>query len=247
MEPARTVPAGGPRRLPWPGVGHVVAGRYRLTGHLASGTTGEVWAAEVDGTRVALKLLHRHLLRSDDVLSRLDEVLILTSQVEHPGVVRIVESDTRSQHPYVATVRLETRLLGGSDRPFLETATALADALAALHVAGVVHGDLRAGHVIGSAEGPRILDAGTSVVLGTLAVTPVTPPEVADGAPPDARSDTFALGVVLRTLAAEQPPAPDVADEVADVLSVATATEPEQRYAAGVALAEALRAIPLPS
>lgn len=203
-----------------------------------------MWAAEVTGIRVALKLLHRHLLASDDVLSRLDDVLILTSQVAHAGVVRIVESDTRSQHPYVATVRLETQRLGGSDRPFLETAIALADALGALHTAGVVHGDLRAGHVIGSAEGPRILDAGTSVVLGTLAVTPVTPPEVADGASPDARSDTFALGVVLRTLAAEQPPAPDVADEVAAVLGVATAMEPDQRFADGGALARALRAIP---
>jgi len=93
----------------------------------------------------------------------------------------------------------------------LDIAIQIAEALAAAHRQGIVHGDLKPENVMLTKTGVKVLDfgiarmneaakpaAGTAPVLGTVTGTlPYVAPEQLQGAQVDARTDLFALGAVL--------------------------------------------------
>ena len=118
----------------------------------------------------------------------------------------------------------------------------MADGLAAAHVAGVVHRDVKPGNVLIAANGlVKLTDFGVSRAAdevqltrtGQIAGTPAyLAPEVAQGREPTAASDVFALGATLYAAVEGAPPFGLDDNAYALLHKVATA-EPEPPQQAG--------------
>ncbi|HMN97614.1 MAG TPA: serine/threonine-protein kinase [Phycisphaerales bacterium] len=166
---------------------------------------------------------------------RAERELMLVAEIEHPGVVAVrdcADAGGRRWHvmDFVEGTTLDRFLL--ERRPDLEETLALfasiAEAVAAAHLRGVIHRDLKPGNVIVDESGlPRVLDfglakrvSGTGAADGSPAAETLTEtgrflgsvawasPEQAEGRNRDIdlRTDVYALGVMLHhALAGEFP------------------------------------------
>lgn len=208
----------------------ILSGRYRVTRPLGEGGMGAVYLGEQVslGRRVAIKALHPELKDHAAMAERFDREARLLSAIEHPSVVRVIEFGEDGGASYLVMEFAEGETLHAVlQRGPLAPQRAqvllqqLAEGLAAIHQAGIVHRDLKPENVMLS-PGPRgelarLLDfgiarfvhAGESAVsqVGTVLGTPeYLSPEQATGAPVDARSDLYSLGVVAyRALAGVLP------------------------------------------
>lgn len=184
---------------------------------LATGAHSQVWLANGPAGEVALKVARTQAARS--VLLHEADIL---ERCRHPNIVRLV--DRAPDGRWIATERAKGMLVEqfGQVRPIGEmvaVATALVDALEALHAQGIVHGDVKPGNVLVDLQGrPVLVDLGISVLpgderrgfrgtLGYLA------PEVLRGDTPTPRSDLYGLGATLYAALTERAPfvAPDPA------------------------------------
>jgi serine/threonine-protein kinase len=213
--------------------GSVVAGQYRLVSRMGAGASGVIFEATRigDDMPVAIKLLRAaaaHDVTASDRLRREAEALGLAW---HPNVVEVYD------HGHLAdgTSYLVMELLRGDslaqrihDRgtltleEVLPFALEIADALIAIHAAGVVHRDIKPSNVFlvkddDGAEKVKILDfgiarveweemriTGTGIPLGTPGYMS---PEQEQGGLVDGRSDLYAFGaLVYECLYGEPPP-----------------------------------------
>ena len=145
---------------------------------LGIGSTATVWSATApDGSDVALKVVPVHGAPSRAGADAVRREVDALSAIDHPRVVRLREV---SAVPGAVVLVLD-RALGGSlgalvrARGSLEVPevvqvlTGLAAALADLHAAGVVHGDISPGNVVFDARGTAMLtDLGLARVVGCL-------------------------------------------------------------------------------
>ena len=194
-------------------------GSYTVLRVLGAGSTGQVLLARTEkGARVALKVFRPELATHPQFRERLQAEVEAAARVSHPRVVTPVDADTESERVWVASEFVAAPPLPAvlAERGALEPAAArrlgvgLAEAVAALHAAGVVHGDLTPGEVLLGADGPHVTDAG---IARATAATPLTrggalvgtlgylAPEQLLGRPADhpagPAADVFALGAVL--------------------------------------------------
>jgi tetratricopeptide (TPR) repeat protein len=208
------------------GIGERVAGRFRIEAMLGIGGMGLVYRAHDEqlGIDVALKLLRPEFAVREDAFARFRQELLLARQVSSPHVVRIhdlVAHDGRwlIGMDYIDGGSLESRLDGGDPLPLeqaLSIARQVALGLAAAHACGVVHRDLKPANVLLDRAGRAyVSDFGVARAAGATGVTATgvivgTPeylsPEQARGGPIDARSDQFALGLILFEMLAGRPP-----------------------------------------
>jgi serine/threonine protein kinase len=225
--------AGGP--APHPDVGTRL-GAYEIVARIGAGGMGEVFLANDTrlGRRVALKVLPPNLAADGDRRRRLEREAKAAARLNHPNIVTLFsfeETDGLSflTMEYVEGEPLTSHIPGTGmslDR-LLPVAIAIADAVAAAHRAGIVHRDLKPANVMLTASGFRakVLDFGLarlpSVVVDETAATGTAPitdvgqivgtvaymsPEQAEGRETDARSDIFALGVMLFEMATGRRP-----------------------------------------
>ncbi|MEU0686463.1 protein kinase domain-containing protein [Streptomyces uncialis] len=127
---------------------------------------------------------------------------------------------------------------------------ALAEALRAIHAAGLVHRDLKPSNVLVTGDGPRVIDFGIARVTdgthpgltgtGAMIGTPgyMAPEQIAEGTPVTPATDVFALGAVLAYAASGR--APFGAGHAAVLLYRAVHDEPDLD---GVPWAAGLRAL----
>ncbi|CAN5893195.1 hypothetical protein BH24ACT8_BH24ACT8_18200 [soil metagenome] len=197
---------------------------YSLLELIGSGATGRVWRArrEADALLVALKIVD---VPDGDVSSAMREAAVL-SRVRHRHLIHLYDvlaipgADGRS-----ASIALAVQLAGGgslaqvlSGRGHLtpgELVTVvapLAGALADLHRAGVVHGDLSPGNVLFLSDGmPMLADLGVCRIAGER-VTAVhgtdgmVAPELLEGFGASVESDVYALGALAWTALTGEPP-----------------------------------------
>jgi serine/threonine protein kinase/tetratricopeptide (TPR) repeat protein len=203
--------------------GDVIADRYRLLRHAASGGMGTVYQAidTLSGAHVAVKTLRTDLprepVRGRSRLLREAEAL---AALRHPAVVRYLDHGlTAESEPFLVMAwvdgdeTLQNRLEAGglTAAEALQLAARLASGLAAVHACGVVHRDLKPSNVM--LGGGRLSDA-ILVDFGVARVTRSTtdltatgdhlgtprymaPEQIRNPRTVDARADVFALGCIL--------------------------------------------------
>jgi len=203
--------------------GTVIAGKYRLETLLGRGGMGAVYAARhaVTGRRFAIKLLGRELCGDAGAEERFMREAMLASAIQHPAIVEVYDVGRDRGQPYMVMRLVEGETLSQRmRRGRLPACDAIAlllpviDAVAAAHAAGVVHRDLKPDNVMierdGDTEQPRVLDFGVSKLICEGARTRITNPGMLIGTPDymapeqvrgeanlDARTDIYALGVIL--------------------------------------------------
>jgi len=202
-------------------------GQYTVIRPLAAGGMGEVYEAEQKSPRrkVALKLI-RGDFRSSSSVRRFQYEAEVLARLQHPGIAQIFEAGNHiegaSQVPFFAMEfvahantllqYVDSRNL--PDRKRLELFCQACEAVHYGHLRGIIHRDLKPDNLLVDAEGrvkvidfglARAVDQGpepsthhtqTGQLLGTLPY--MSPEQVsADSRDLDARSDVYALGVVL--------------------------------------------------
>ncbi|WP_242619239.1 serine/threonine-protein kinase [Actinomadura fibrosa] len=189
-------------------------GPYRVVARLGSGGMGEVFLATSPSRRlVAVKVIRSELLGDPRWRARFRHEVTSARSVSGFYTAPVVDADPDADQPWLATQYIRGVSLSGVVRdrgPLPEQAACrlgagLAEALIAIHQAGIVHGDLKPSNVLLASDGPRVIDFGIarpldalplsrSEVLGTPAYMS---PEQALGEPVTTQSDVFSLGATL--------------------------------------------------
>ncbi|MFE7844638.1 Stk1 family PASTA domain-containing Ser/Thr kinase [Microbacterium sp. NPDC057407] len=208
-----------------PLIGRLVDGRYRVRARIARGGMATVYVA-TDlrlERRVALKVMHGHL--SDDTVfqSRFIQEARAAARLADPHVVNVFDQGQDGDMAYLVMEYLPgitlRELLREQRRLTIPQAVSILDAilsgLAAAHRAGIVHRDVKPENVLLAEDGrikigdfglARATTANTATgaqLLGTIAYLA---PELVTRGTADARSDIYALGIMLyEMLTGEQP------------------------------------------
>jgi Protein kinase domain len=199
-------------------------GTYRLLKRIGEGGMGVVFLARSPGQRsVALKVLRSAVAGEPTARRRLAREVETMQRVRSPYVAEVIDADLAGDMPYIVTRYVPGRTLdevvsqaGPITGPALaRLAGGLAEALMAVHAAGVVHRDLKPGNVMlldgspvvidfGIAQGP---DATRLTMTGMFMGTPgYLAPEVIEGQPSSEASDVHAWGATVAFAATGRPP-----------------------------------------
>ena len=236
-------------------------GRYRIDEKLGEGGMGVVFKATDEKLRrtVALKVLSDGVVQDADRRLRFLREARLAASLTHPNIATVHDvGETEDGHIYIAMElvpgqslrqRLEKGALGPATA--LRIAKDLTRALTKAHGLGIVHRDLKPDNVMVSDElEVKVLDFGlakpvdraepretASVVTedGRVVGTPgYMAPEQAAGRAVDARTDIFAVGIVLYEMATGV--RPFRGDSAMDVIIATARDEPPRpsSLAAGV-------------
>jgi len=212
-------------------IGRVLRDRWRIDARISRGGVGTVYAAthKNNGSRAAIKVLHPEFSRDADTRGRFLQEGYAANQVNHPGVVRILDDDTSEDgHAYLVMELLEGELLearrirNGGRLPLpdvYEVGEQLLDVLTAAHDKQIVHRDIKPDNLFITQEGRlKVLDFGFAqmrssfrseqTATGFLLGTPgFMSPEQAIGNRPEigAQTDIWAAGATLFTLISGEP------------------------------------------
>jgi hypothetical protein len=180
-------------------------------------------ACDPQGRLVAVKVLNADGADSANARLRLAREVETMRRVRSPFVAEVLDADVTGEFPYIVTryvpgptleamVRSRGPLSGSGLR---RLAHGTAEALAAIHAAGVVHRDLKPGNVMLSDDRPVVIDFGiaqspdatrltqTGLVMGTPGYLA---PEVIEGRPSSPASDVHCWGATMAFAATGRPP-----------------------------------------
>ncbi|MGJ9402431.1 Stk1 family PASTA domain-containing Ser/Thr kinase [Arthrobacter sp. KK5.5] len=254
-----------------PLIGRTVDGRYRVNDRLARGGMSTVYlATDLRLQRdVAVKVLYPHLAEDPRFVQRFEAEAITAARLSHPHVVSVLDQGVDGNIAYLVMEYVRGRTLrdllgdGGrlSPRRALDLLEDVLEGLSAAHVAGLVHRDMKPENVLLSHDGRvKVADFGlaratsnhtaTGTLVGTVAYIS---PELVTGAPSDARSDIYAVGIMLYELLTGRQPfeaalpinvafrhvnevvpppsnlLPGLAEDIDEIVQWCTAKDPEER------------------
>ena len=194
--------------------GHDLVGRYRIVELLGVGHTAEVYTAEDLSLRrtVVVKVLLANLAAYEDVRRTFRDLIVRSATLSHPHLERVFDGGQSSGAIFMVTEylsggSLENVLASGRLLDTDDTARLGRDvsgALAYLHANGFVMGSLSPSSLLFDDEGRvRVTDvalAGLGAMHGeqfTYDAVRYLSPEQALGEPAQAKSDVYALALIL--------------------------------------------------
>ncbi|HUK62161.1 MAG TPA: serine/threonine-protein kinase, partial [Dongiaceae bacterium] len=271
-------------------------GRYRIVAPLGTGGMGVVYRAtdpRLD-REVAIKVIRDDALANDEARRRFKLEARVLSRLLHPGIATLfdLDSDDRTEFLVMEYVPGQTlaELLAGGPLPESRAraiAVEIAEALQAAHEQGVIHRDLKPGNVVITPRGrAKVIDFGLahlvaggagSVAMSSAAGTPsfagtvpYMAPEQVQQRGVDARTDLYALGLLVFEMITGRPvyasddpvatmyrivhePAPSlrvaspgVSRDLDAIVTRCLDKAPDRRFPDAAALARALRAATAP-
>ncbi|WP_017535205.1 serine/threonine-protein kinase [Nocardiopsis alba] len=201
-----------------------VIGPYRLVGRIGAGGMGAVYGAlDVYGRCVAVKTVHADLAAKPRFREAFAREVAMLDRVDGVGAARLHAHDTEAEVPWLAfdhvpgrDLRAHVREFGPLEGEMLRVfALGMAEGLSALHTAGVAHRDVKPGNVILAPDGPKLVDFGIAVEIGTersedasasYGTPGWTAPERYTGAEADPAADVFAWGGLVTLAATRRTP-----------------------------------------
>ncbi len=269
--------------------GVLVAGRYRVLELLGSGGMGTVYKVhdtELDEV-VALKTLRREVIATPGALERFKREVKLARKVTHRSIARMFdvgETEGANGEKFLTMEYVAGRSLGRvlSERGPLSPSetvaigTAIAEGLTAAHAVGVVHRDLKPDNILiedggrvvltdfGVARAMEATDVRATGAGGIVGTPAYMAPEQVESTTIDARTDVYALGVVLFEMLSGELPfegetalaiaaarlfraprelralRPDLPSMLVDVVQRALSRSPSARFASAQAMGAAL-------
>ncbi|HEY3922351.1 MAG TPA: Stk1 family PASTA domain-containing Ser/Thr kinase [Gaiellaceae bacterium] len=248
-------------------------GRYLIERRLGSGGMADVYLAEDQelGRRVALKLLNERHANDDQFVERFRREAQSAAGLNHPNIVSIFDRGQAEGTYYIAMEYLDGRTLkellvrnGPTPIPIaIDYARQILSAVSFAHRNGIVHRDIKPHNIVVRKDGRlKVTDFGIArsgasqmTEAGSIVGTAqYLSPEQARGAPVDARSDLYSLGIVLYEMltgkvpfsgdapveiamkhltAIPEPPSKlrsDVPHDLDAIVMRALAKDPDQRY-----------------
>ncbi|HSP13495.1 MAG TPA: protein kinase [Thermoanaerobaculia bacterium] len=254
-------------------------GHFRLLGKLGAGGMGVVFRARDERLHrdVAIKVLSSDTFEDASARARLTREAQMAAALNHPNICVIHEIGEASGQTYIAMEYIEGETLADrlvrrrmTPREVIRYGAQIVDAISHAHERNVVHRDLKPGNVIVAPDNRlKVLDFGLAKELGEKHDTDGTTdamltqpgtvrgtvaymaPEQLRGSSADARSDIWAMGVMLHEMASgsrpfdgktwpelssailtspPQPLPPDVPKDLAAVIGRCLAKDPADRY-----------------
>ncbi|MFE1100547.1 serine/threonine protein kinase [Nocardiopsis alba] len=199
-------------------------GPYRLVGRIGAGGMGAVYGAlDTYGRCVAVKTVRADLAAKPRFREAFAHEVAMLARADGISTARLYAHDTEAEVPWLAfdhvpgrDLRAHVREFGPLEGEMLRVfALGMAEGLAALHAAGVVHRDVKPANVILSPDGPKIVDFGIAAPIGTERSADAfadhgTPgwaaPERHTGAVADSAADVFAWGALVAMAATGRQP-----------------------------------------
>ncbi|MGW0710065.1 bifunctional serine/threonine-protein kinase/ABC transporter substrate-binding protein [Streptomyces sp. NPDC002643] len=201
-------------------------GGHRLLGRLGAGGMGVVYLARTGaGELAAVKVIQPEFAEQPEFRARFRREAASAGRVDSPWVVPVLGADAEAEAPWLATAFVPGPSLAEAVavcgplpvRAVRVLGKMLAQALSAVHDAGLVHRDVKPGNILLALDGPRLIDFGIARPTAAEA-TELTTDDMVVGtpgflAPEQARaqrvgppSDVFSLGCVLAYAATGRPP-----------------------------------------
>lgn len=207
-------------------VGRTIAGRYRLVSKVGEGAMGAVYqATDERGAPCAVKMMHAQAVADPALRARFEREAKALFSLRHPNVLEVRDYGVESGLPFLVMELLVGRTLEEmvvEHTPDPQTGVELAKqvlrGLAFAHQQGVLHRDIKSENVFVTWDGQAyrciLLDFGLVklddqkfgeaqklTVAGSVMGSPAyMSPEQGTGDAVDARSDVYAMGVVLYEL-----------------------------------------------
>ncbi len=260
--------------------------RFQIQDHMAQGGMSNIYRAFdlVSRCEVVIKIPDQSMIGDPAQFERFQREMEVARQLNHPAVLRGLYAGQYNRIPYLVTEMVN----GKSLRSLIESAAPMpvdeavslvkkiAEGMAYCHQNNVVHRDLKPENILISETGqPVIMDFGLAltksshrVTYSNLSATMGTPdymaPEQVEGQRGDARTDIYALGIILFEMLNGKPPfsgdnnlaimaqrlngdaprldklRPDVSEQVAAIVARCLQRDPKERYPDMQALIDAL-------